>query len=262
LFRLGIHDTEAGVRTVRFDALLTVGGQLALVGYLTAAPGWGAVGMLTALTCLAATDLLLVRALRRSGAITLGPANAVTLVRATLAGAVAGFVAGAFAEHSHVVVLTAFASIALLLDLVDGPVARRTGTMSALGARFDMETDAFLIFVLSWYVAAAIGGWVLAIGFARYAFVVAYWLLPWLRAPVPPRYWRKTVAAIQGVVLTVAVADVLPIPFVTVASGIALVLLVESFAHDWWWLSQQHRAARTPMRRIPAAPVAVAAGRR
>ena len=73
-----------------------------------------------------------------------------------------------------------------------------------------MEVDAFLILVLSVYVARSVGPWVLAIGVARYAFVVAGWLLPWLREPLPPRYWRKVVAAIQGIVLTVAAADVLP----------------------------------------------------
>ena len=39
-----------------------------------------------------------------------------------------------------------------LLDLVDGWVARRTGTASPFGARFDLETDAALILVLSWLV--------------------------------------------------------------------------------------------------------------
>ena len=64
-----------------------------------------------------------------------------------------------------------------------------------------MEVDAWLILVLSVYVAPMVGGWVLAIGLARYAYVAAGWLLPWLRGPVPPRYWRKVVAAIQGVTL-------------------------------------------------------------
>ena len=72
--------------------------------------------------------------------------------------------------------------MALALDAVDGWVARRTGTVSALGARFDMEVDAFLILVLSGYVAPTLGGWVLAIGLMRYAFVAAGWVLPWLRA--------------------------------------------------------------------------------
>ena len=40
-------------------------------------------------------------------------------------------------------------SVALALDGVDGQVARRTRTVSALGARFDMEVDAFLVLVLS-----------------------------------------------------------------------------------------------------------------
>ena len=50
----------------------------------------------------------------------------------------------------------------------------------------------------------------LAIGLARYALLAAGRLLPWLRRPLPPRYWCKVVAAVQGIVLTVAAAGVLP----------------------------------------------------
>ena len=39
------------------------------------------------------------------------------------------------------------------------------------------------------------GAWVLAIGAARYAFLAATWPLLWMRAQLPPRLWRKTVAA-------------------------------------------------------------------
>src|SRR2546421_710168 len=86
----------------------------------------------------------------------------------------------------------------LLFNAVDGWVARRTRTAGALGARFDGEVDAFLILVLSAYVFRSAGVWVLAIGLARYAFLAAGWPLPWMRAPLPPRYWRKIVAALQG----------------------------------------------------------------
>ena len=72
-----------------------------------------------------------------------------------------------------VAALVGLAVVALVLDGVDGWVARRTGTVSALGARFDMEVDAFLILVLSVYVAGSVGPWVLAIGAARYAFWAA-----------------------------------------------------------------------------------------
>ena len=73
-----------------------------------------------------------------------------------------------------------------------------------------MEVDAFLILVLSVYVAHSAGAWVLAIGLARYLLLAAEQVLPWLRRPTPPRYWGKVVAALQGIVLTVAAADVLP----------------------------------------------------
>ena len=126
--------------------------------------------------------------------------------------------------------------VALALDWVDGQVARRTGTESAFGARFDMETDAFLIAVLSWYVAAEVGWWVLLIGAARYLLWLAERVLPWLRRPVPPRYWRKVVAAAQGVLLAAAASGVLPLPVAEALLVAALLLLAESFGRDVWWL--------------------------
>ena len=140
----------------------------------------------------------------------LGPADWVTLARATLAVGVAALVADSFAEPVPVALLVSLAVVALALDAVDGWVARRTRTTATLGAHFDAEVDAFLILILSVYVARSAGAWVLAIGAARYAFLAAGWLLPWMRAPLPPRYWRKVVAATQGIVLTIAAADVLP----------------------------------------------------
>ena len=111
-----------------------------------------------------------------------GPADRVTLARATLVGGVTALVADSFAAAGPGrACWSPLAAVALVLDAVDGWVARRTGTVSALGARFDMEVDAFLILVLSAYVADSLGGWVLAIGLMRYAFVAAGWVLPWLR---------------------------------------------------------------------------------
>ena len=134
-----------------------------------------------------------------------------TLVRASLAVGVAGLVADSFAHRAPVTLLVSISALALALDLVDGWVARWTRTTATLGAWFDGEVDAFLILVLSVYVARSAGVWVLAIGAARYAFLAAGWPLPWMRARLPPRYWRKVVAAMQGIVLTTAAAAVLPL---------------------------------------------------
>ena len=156
------------------------------------------------------------------------PADLVTGVRAALAVAVA--VHGPTSWGLTLVV------VALALDWVDGQLARRTGTTSAFGARFDMETDAFLILVLSVYAAADHGWWVLLIGAARYLLWLAERVLPWLRRPVPPRYWRKVVAAVTGIVLAVAVSGLLPaVADQALLLGV-LALLAESFGRDGWWL--------------------------
>jgi len=135
---------------------------------------------------------------------------------------------------------------------------RRTGTASALGAQFDGEVDAFLILVLSVDVSRSAGAWVLAIGAARYAFLAAGWLLPWMRAELPPRFWRKVVAATQGIVLAFAAAAVLPRALTDVALVAALALLAESFGRDVVWLWRRRSALHG---RAFAAPAGASRGR-
>lgn len=170
-----------------------------------------------------------------------GPADWVTLTRAVLTCGVAALTAASFVERpAHVTALVATAGVALLLDFVDGQVARRTGTASEFGAAFDMEVDAFLVLVLSVFVARWAGPWVLLAGTARYLLLVAGRWRPWLRRPMPVRYWAKVVAATQGIALVVAAADVLPRPLVLAALVGALLLLAASFGHQVWWL-RTHR---------------------
>ena len=67
------------------------------------------------------------------------------------------------------------------------------------------------------------------------------WPLAWMRGRLPARYWRKVVTATQGIVLTIAAADVLPMTLTRLLLLGALVLLVESFARDVWRLwSHRH----------------------
>jgi phosphatidylglycerophosphate synthase len=171
-----------------------------------------------------------------------GPADWVTLVRAVLTCAVAALTVTSFVSpRAPVTALAATACVALLLDWVDGQVARRTRTASEFGAAFDMEVDAFLVLVLSVFVARWAGPWVLLAGSARYLLLVAARWRPWLRASMPERYWAKVVAATQGIVLAVAAADVLPRPLVLGALVGALVLLAVSFGHQVWWLRRNRQ---------------------
>ena len=174
---------------------------------------------------------------RQTGpAVRLTAASWVTLARATLAVAVAVLAVDSFTHGIPVALLVTLAAVALCLDAVDGWLARRTGEVTELGARFDGEVDAFLILALSVYVAPECGWWVLAIGAARYLFLAGEWLLPWMRAPLPPRRWRKLVAATQGIVLTVAAAGVLPRALAQALLLAALALLTASMAQCTWWL--------------------------
>jgi len=181
----------------------------------------------------------------RYGLRRLGVANSVTLARATLAVGAATLVAEAFDHRAAVAMLVSIAAAALALDAIDGWIARRTKTTAAFGARFDGEVDAFLILVLSVYVSRSAGNWVLIIGAARYVFFAAGWPLPWMRARLPPRSWRKFVAATQGVVLTVAAAHVVPMALTRAVLVGSLVLLAESFGRDVVWL-WSHRDADRP----------------
>ncbi len=67
----------------------------------------------------------------------------------------------------------------LVLDGVDGWLARRLGAASRIGEYLDKETDAALLVVLSWTLwLAGAPVWVLAIGLWRSLFVLALRLIP------------------------------------------------------------------------------------
>ncbi|MDN3252877.1 CDP-alcohol phosphatidyltransferase family protein [Streptomyces sp. MA25(2023)] len=233
-------------RPVQQETAMGAAVQLLLLTLLGTAVGMGAAGWLTGLAFALASWAVLSRALHRSRLPSFGPANRITLGRTALVGGVTALVADSFSGAPPVSLLVGLTAVALLLDGVDGKVARRTGTCSSLGARFDMEVDAFLILVLSVYVALDLGPWVLLIGAMRYVFVAAARVWPWLTAPLPPSTARKTVAALQGVLLLVAGADLLPRPANTGVVVLALGLLVWSFGRDVVWLWRSSRTAAGP----------------
>ena len=175
-----------------------------------------------------------------------GPANRATLFRASV---VIPLVAGApFIGHLSASTLdaqlwsyAALALVALVLDGVDGALARAYQCESTFGARFDMELDAALILGLCVAVLALdkAGAWVLALGLMRYAFIGGAAVFQWLNAPLPESFRRKTVCVWQIVTLMVALLP--PVPPVVAGNtlGLALGLLAWSFARDIRWLYQR-----------------------
>ena len=227
---------KSALPAIRLAAILGLLATAALLGVVSATAGLGVAGWITGLATGSAATALLVTARMRSDQPAIFPADWVTLTRALLIAGVAGLVADSFSRPVSVTALVTLSSAALVLDAVDGQVARRTGTATPLGARLDSETDAFLILLLSIVVSQDYGGWVLVIGAARYALLLAGWLIPWLAAPLPPRYWGKFVAAVQGIVLTVAASGLLDRRTGMIAVAAALLLLAESFGRSVIWL--------------------------
>ncbi|KQQ90805.1 CDP-alcohol phosphatidyltransferase family protein [Arthrobacter sp. Leaf137] len=193
------------------------------------------------------------------------PADRITLVRAALAAACAVLVVlplftGHAAGQGTGLLLVVLGGTALLLDAVDGRVARRTGTASEAGARFDSATDAFLVLVLSVATVAVVGLWTLAIGAMYYVVAAAGLVRPHLRQPLPRSTARKVIGAVQPlallVALVVALVPGMPPALAAAAPAVALPLLLFSFGRDVVALERRHHASATtvPSAATQAAP--------
>jgi len=176
------------------------------------------------------------------GPMRFGAANQITLVRALLVAGLASFAAQP-ATPTAAWRAVVIAILAALLDGLDGWVARRTGTVSAFGTRFDMETDAALILVLAilaWQYGKA-GPWVLLSGLLRYIFVAAGWLWPWMAGPLASTLRAKIICVVQIVALIVATAPAIAPPASAVVAAVGLLALCYSFLVDTrrLWLRTQ-----------------------
>jgi phosphatidylglycerophosphate synthase len=176
----------------------------------------------------------------------IGAANRATITRGALIALLAGLI-GERVDGSVPAVATAAAVIAALLDAVDGWLARRTHMASGFGARFDMESDALLIFVLAvlaWQFGKA-GIWVLLCGLLRYLFLAAGEALPRLRQPLPPSFRRKAIAAFQMMALAMVIAPFVASRMSAAIAALALFTLALSFLLDIAWLLRHAARSHT-----------------
>lgn len=218
-------------RLLAVDLALALG--LVLLGSLTwvlvhePGPGYGVAAVAIPLLVLA----LAVRSVWRRD---FGPADRITLLRLSMTAVCAGWVLLSVVGMAPVRAwwLLGVAALAAALDAVDGPVARRTGTASARGARFDVEADAALLLVLSLQASLVVGPWALVVGALRYLFVAAGWRWPALRAPLTPHRSRRRVAAVQPVALLLALTPLTPVPVAATVMAAAAGALCWSFGRD------------------------------
>ncbi len=164
------------------------------------------------------------------------PADLVTLGRVVgtcwIGGLVLEAARGDLVAAGRVAVVV-LGTVCLLLDGVDGHVARVRGESSSFGARFDMETDAALLLLLSLLLPllGVTGWWVLAIGGMRYGYGLAAAVVPVLRVDVAPTLAGRVVAVAQGVALLLALIldELAPGWAAAVPPAVALAALCWSF---------------------------------
>jgi phosphatidylglycerophosphate synthase len=228
----------APARQAERDAAATVLAGLALtcgvVLVLTEVYAASAETVVVAVVLGTAPAVLSAVAVLRRRPLTTTVADRVTLARAVLASGCASVTVLALAGvvPGRTWWLLSLVVPCLLLDAADGLVARRTGTVSAAGARLDGELDAGFLVVLSLAVAPVLGAWVLLIGAMRYLFLAGSWVRPAWRGPLAHSHARRWVAGLQGAALAVAVAPVVPLGVAASGVAIALLLLAVSFARD------------------------------
>jgi phosphatidylglycerophosphate synthase len=175
---------------------------------------------------------------RRFPHAALGWCNVVTQVRLALVALLATPLMAQTGAGGWIVAALALAVLAL--DGVDGWLARRQGLCSAFGARFDMEVDAALALVLALHAlhSGTVGAGVLLLGLARYAFVAATFIWPWLSRPLPHSRARKAVCVAQ---LSALIAVQAPVVGDAASGALTLAVaaaLLWSFGRDVLWLSQ------------------------
>ena len=170
---------------------------------------------------------------------TLGLGNLTTLVRLAL---VASLLAPVFGVASAWLIV-AVAIFALILDGVDGHLARRQKLVSEFGARLDMEVDSAISVVLALNVMTlgVIGPGVLLLAIPRYVFVLAAKPFSWLGASLPESSARKVVCVIQVAGLIALCAPILPQVLVFPVFALVALALVWSFGRDTLWLYRNRK---------------------
>ncbi len=210
----------------------------AVAASLGIALGVGAAYVAKAVAVFVLGTLLFVPALHRDHPFTtFGPANRITMGRGVLTAVIAGFL-GSRVDSATAFTLVGIGLASLILDGFDGRLARRSGMASSFGARYDMETDAFLILVcslLAWQLDKA-GPWVVLSGLLRYLFIAAGWVFPWMKGALPLSRRRQTVCVIQIAVMLAVLLPFVTSPLSDLLSAATLCLLCYSFLVDVLWL--------------------------
>lgn len=168
----------------------------------------------------------------------LGPGNALTLVRGLCIGLIGGFLFGPWPMGTLAWIIVGLYTLVDIADYFDGYLARRANHVTALGSRLDMEFDGLgtLVVILLAVSFGQLPWWYLTIGLARYLFVVGLW---WRQRrgrsiyELTPSVHRRVFAGFQMGFLSVVLWPIVPAAMTTVAGTIFAAATGAGFLRDW-----------------------------
>jgi CDP-diacylglycerol--glycerol-3-phosphate 3-phosphatidyltransferase len=127
---------------------------------------------------------------------------------------------------------------AVLMDGIDGILARTTGNVTVLGEFLDMEMDSLTVLVgsLAVFLSGKADGWILLVGTARYLYVGGQWLLKRSRRPLLPLAKKSSRRALAGLMMGFLAAAMFPVfypPAIKVISYFIILPFLVGFLDDW-----------------------------
>ncbi|WP_254864445.1 CDP-alcohol phosphatidyltransferase family protein [Halovivax gelatinilyticus] len=199
----------------------------------TAFPAWVALALGCQLLVVAG---VVERTRRRGEDVRLTAATHLTVSRTALLALLIGVVAAV--PESTAWVAGGLFGAAVILDGLDGAVARRRDDETVLGARLDRDVDGLTTLVGAG-AAVAVGAAptaFLAVGLARYGFVLGCW---WRRRrgrrvrDLPPNRLRAPLSVLVLVAIWVALVPPVPDAWTAVIASAVAGPFLANFAWDW-----------------------------
>jgi CDP-diacylglycerol--glycerol-3-phosphate 3-phosphatidyltransferase len=169
---------------------------------------------------------------------TIGPGNALSLVRGLCIGLLAGFLFGPWPPGAMAWIIVLLYTLVDAADYFDGYLARRANHVTILGGALDVEFDGLgtLVVVLLAVSFGQLPVWYLALGLARYLFVFGLWLRRRFGRSIreaPPSVHRRVFAGFQMGFLSAVLWPILPRSMAVIAGTLYAAATGLGFLRDW-----------------------------
>ena len=169
---------------------------------------------------------------------TFGPGNNLTILRALMIAALAGFLTSPHPEGWLTWLPGLLYTLAAIIDLFDGYMARLTNHATRLGEILDMRFDGLGVLIAALLIVqyGQVPLWYLLVALARYIFLAGIWLRKRLGKPVydlPPSLSRRPLAGVQMGFMAVMLWPLFSPPATYLAATLFAIPFLTGFSRDW-----------------------------